>query len=281
MIFLFSQVFSAIRLVFFLKSAGIRVKFPDGYNLTMVGVFFNMVIPGTIGGDVIKGFSLVKTEEEGKGRGAGIIIMDRFVGLLAVIFLAGISAVFLLQKQGAIYGNHRKELNILFTAIGLLVSLFLSLLLFSGNQSARNKLKKFFSVLFRQNIFYQMAAGMGNIGRDYGIIFIGFLISLLIQMSSLAGILVLTGLIPQHLPDAIILAAVSSIVLFCGIVPVTPGNLGWTEFVATFGWSAVGSGAGAAVFFYWRIVTILCSLPWGVLYICGKYRNIETFKNKI
>ena len=34
--------------------------------------------------------------------------------------------------------------------------------------------------------------------------------------------------------------AVSSIIMLFGIVPITPGNLGWTESVATVGWGMLG-----------------------------------------
>jgi len=58
-----------------------------------------------------------------------------------------------------------------------------------------------------------------------------------------------------------------AIVLLFGIIPVTPGNIGWTELVASMGWSVVGSTAGGIIFFYWRIVCIIFSLPGGVLYL--------------
>jgi uncharacterized membrane protein YbhN (UPF0104 family) len=83
----------------------------------------------------------------------------------------------------------------------------------------------------------------------------------------LAGLLVLIRLVPGKLPDIVALTAVSSIVMLFGIIPVTPGNIGWTELVASVGWSVVGSTAGGIIFFYWRIVNILFSLPGGLFYL--------------
>jgi uncharacterized membrane protein YbhN (UPF0104 family) len=65
----------------------------------------------------------------------------------------------------------------------------------------------------------------------------------------------------KDMPGFITLLAVSSIVMLFGIIPVTPGNIGWIELIAAFGWSAVGSDAGAEIFLYWRVVTVCCSLP--------------------
>jgi len=65
----------------------------------------------------------------------------------------------------------------------------------------------------------------------------------------------------------IALVAVSSIVMLLGVIPVTPGNIGWTELLATFGWSTIGSQGGAEIFLSWRITTVICSLLGGFFYL--------------
>jgi hypothetical protein len=69
------------------------------------------------------------------------------------------------------------------------------------------------------------------------------------------------------MPDMIALVAISSIVMLLGVIPVTPGNISWTELLATFGWSAVGSRGGAEIFLSWRIITVICSLLGGLFYL--------------
>jgi uncharacterized membrane protein YbhN (UPF0104 family) len=69
------------------------------------------------------------------------------------------------------------------------------------------------------------------------------------------------------MPDMIALLAISSIVMLLGVIPVTPGNIGWTELLATFGWSTIGSRGGAEIFLSWRIITVICSLLGGLFYL--------------
>jgi uncharacterized membrane protein YbhN (UPF0104 family) len=114
--------------------------------------------------------------------------------------------------------------------------------------------------------FFYIAEGVGKLAKKR-IIFYSFLISLCIQLLSLLGLLILVNLLNTPLPDYLTLMAVSSVVILIGIIPVTPGNIGWVELVASMGWSAIGSNAGGILFFYWRIITILFTLPWGILYI--------------
>ena len=94
-----------------------------------------------------------------------------------------------------------------------------------------------------------------------------FFVSILIQLCSLAGLLILGNIVAEGLRDVIPLVTVSTIVILVSVIPVTPGNLGWTELIAALGWSAAGSNAGATIFLNWRIVTIICSLPWGLVFL--------------
>src|SRR5687768_15359114 len=55
----------------------------------VVGIFFNNLLPSTIGGDAIRAYD---TSRSGVGRAAAvaIVVVDRFVGLLALILFAGV-----------------------------------------------------------------------------------------------------------------------------------------------------------------------------------------------
>jgi glycosyltransferase 2 family protein len=54
----------------------------------LVGVFFNNLLPSTIGGDAIRAYD---TARSGVGRAAAvaIVVVDRFIGLLALMLFAG------------------------------------------------------------------------------------------------------------------------------------------------------------------------------------------------
>lgn len=71
-----------------LKTHKIYLSLWEAYKLNIIGLFFNHVMPGGVGGDVVKAYYIVK--ENPKNRmGAGItVLLDRVFGLYAMTVLA-------------------------------------------------------------------------------------------------------------------------------------------------------------------------------------------------
>ena len=273
LVFLSSQLLASVRILLLLKMIDIPLRFAQGFKLTMIGNFFNMVIPGMIGGDFIKAFLLFRNEEASRGRSAGIVAMDRVLGMFALLFIAGVSFFYLTQRYGEVLRAYSIELQVLLIILGVSVGLFMALFILGKNERVRQKLRRFTSMIFRREIFYHMAEGFGAISKNRGLFIYSLFISLLIQLLSLLGLLIPLNIIHETIPNLIPLTAVSSVIMILGAIPVTPGNIGWTELIAAIGWSAVGSNTGAEVFFYWRMVIIFCSLPGAFLYYSPKKKK--------
>lgn len=270
MVFLVSQALSSLRLTFLLRMIDITLKFAAAFKLTMLGNFYNMVIPGSVGGDVVKGYYLAKAEDNAKGRSSGIVIMDRVIGLVALLLIGGVSLIYILQLNSPVLAPYRGKLGLVIALSAVVSAIFVLLLALGKNRLVRQRLKALALKVFKQGFFYYMIEGLGAVTRKRRYLVFALLISFIVQFLSLAGIFVLSRMLGGAAPETVPLMAVTSVVMLFGVVPVTPGNLGWTELVATFGWSAIGSGNGAEIFFYWRIVTLLCSLPWGLSLIGGR-----------
>lgn len=262
--FLVSQALSAVRLTFLLRMIDVSMGFVQAFKLTMIGNFYNMVIPGSVGGDVVKGYYLAKAEDNAKGRSSGIVIMDRVIGLVALLLIGGVSLIYILQLNSPVLAPYRGKLGLVIALSAVVSAIFVLLLALGKNRLVRQRLKALALKLFRQGFFYYVIEGLGAVTRKRRYLIYALLISFVVQFLSLAGIFVLSRMLGGVAPETISLMAVTSVVMLFGVIPVTPGNLGWTELVATFGWSAIGVNYGAIVFFYWRIVTLLCSLPWGL-----------------
>jgi uncharacterized membrane protein YbhN (UPF0104 family) len=83
------EVLAGIRWHILLRIQGIHLGWARLTMLLLIGVFFNYIIPGGTGGDVVKVFYLLK-ETPGKRSAALLtVVMDRLVGLMALIVLAG------------------------------------------------------------------------------------------------------------------------------------------------------------------------------------------------
>ena len=264
--FLASQILSSLRLIFLLRISSISLQFVQAFKLTMIGNFFNMVIPGMIGGDVIKGYLLTKSEHDSKGKSSGIIVMDRVLGLLALLLVGSLSIVYLLYRCNFTSLPYQKELRLLMIFSMLFLSSIFIILAFTKNSRIRNKLKTLAFRYFRGGFIYYMIEGFAAVTKKRRYLLYTFFISVIIQLFSLIGLFILMQMLGESSLRIIPLLAVSSVVMLVGVVPVTPGNIGWTELIATFSWAAIGSSYGAIVFFYWRVVVLFCSLPWGLFY---------------
>ena len=225
-----------------------------------------MAIPGTIGGDIIKGYYLVKNESVDRGKSAGIILIDRIIGLFSILFIAIISLIYILYKYFGTLNSHVYELKLILKFGVFLSCIVFIFIILAQNQNIRKKMSNILFSVFKKGIIHHMMKGIGVIIKTPFIMLKALIISLLLQLLSLMGLFFLSGIVSENLPNIMSLIAISSIVMLFGMVPVTPGNIGWTETVATIAWKVLGSNAGAAIFLYWRIIIIFCVMPWGFIY---------------
>lgn len=85
-----------------LRSQGIDATFFQALRLTFIGFFFNNVVPGMTGGDVVKAVMIAR---ESKGRGpdaVSTVIVDRVLGLIVLAALAAVVLLFALDTYGTI-----------------------------------------------------------------------------------------------------------------------------------------------------------------------------------
>jgi uncharacterized protein (TIRG00374 family) len=85
-LFNFSKILSAFRLNHFFKSVGCHIS--EKYNLRLyyIGMFYNLFLPGGIGGDGYKVYLLNKHKKTKVKDLISATIIDRFSGLAALVF---------------------------------------------------------------------------------------------------------------------------------------------------------------------------------------------------
>ena len=81
-----------------LRAIGVRVKPKQTFILTWIGMFFNTTLPGAITGDVVKGYYVIKAQqEEGRTRAIMTLLIDRIVGLFGLIVMAFLALILNLE----------------------------------------------------------------------------------------------------------------------------------------------------------------------------------------
>ncbi len=81
----FQSFIAAARLRLITAYLGTKVTFPVSWKLTMTGLFFNQVLPSTIGGDAVKVWLLAQSETWSMRASVHCILIDRALGLLALL----------------------------------------------------------------------------------------------------------------------------------------------------------------------------------------------------
>lgn len=105
--FILSKVFSAVRLNYFFRDLGVRLPAVENLRLYGIGMFYNLFLPGGIGGDGYKVFLLNKFHGTPVKQLLQSVLLDRLNGLVVLIFLmlllvfwADIAIVFPLPVEG-------------------------------------------------------------------------------------------------------------------------------------------------------------------------------------
>src|SRR3989338_9027646 len=79
-------VISTVRWRILKASQGIRLSFKQTLKLVFIGHFFNIVIPGTVSGDLVKVYYMTRRKDKKMAAGFSVF-MDRFVGLFMMVIL--------------------------------------------------------------------------------------------------------------------------------------------------------------------------------------------------
>lgn len=102
-LFFVSKIMSAWRHKILLKSANVLLTHPINYKLYWLGMFYNLFLPGGIGGDGYKVWWLQKHFEVKTKNMIGALLLDRLSGMHAVfvlvlMFLAFVPEFFIYQQ---------------------------------------------------------------------------------------------------------------------------------------------------------------------------------------
>ena len=87
-LFAFSKFLSAVRLNLFFHLLQAPLTAISNLKLYLLGMFYNLFLPGGIGGDAYKGYLIQKEFKPGTKRVVSALLLDRLSGLLVLFILA-------------------------------------------------------------------------------------------------------------------------------------------------------------------------------------------------
>jgi uncharacterized protein (TIRG00374 family) len=218
-----SYLLTSYRWHVLLKAQSIHIGMPRTFVINMVGAFYNSFMPGSTGGDVAKAYYAAKHTPH-RTRAVLTVVVDRIIGLLALLVLGGALAAFqydvpecrhVAQGAGAVVG---------LTLAGLLVFYQPTLRRITG-------LDWLFRRLPMQKQVTQAVHAMDEYGRKPGAAFWAFLCSFPVHVTTIISA-TLAGQ-AFHLPlDFAYYWVIVPVIALVGAIPISPQGAGVMEFFA-------------------------------------------------
>jgi uncharacterized membrane protein YbhN (UPF0104 family) len=232
-LFAFSKVIASFRLNLYFHEIGIKLTQKSNLKLYLLGMFYNLFLPGGIGGDAYKGYIIQKKYKVGAKKTAAVLILDRLSGMLLLFVYACMLAVILKQD----YINQFKWVFIICIPLSIIVFWYLN--------------KQFFN--YTLAVFWKSTGYSALVQLSQLITVWCILKALSIQMDTVAYLFVFL---------------ISSIV---SVLPLTIGGIGSRELTFLYGakWLSLDANTSVSISLVFFLITALISL-FGIYYHFNK-----------
>lgn len=247
-----------------LRSQGISVAYVKALKLSFIGFFFNIFMPGSVGGDFIKAYYIAKQQEEKKTAAVTSVFLDRVIGLFSLVLLATLAV---LSNFDFFWAKSEFRLLALFL---FSISLFLGgtgvLFLFLGF-SFPKKLKKKLdpdSKSFFIRTFSQVYLSLSLYKRQPRYIVYTVSLSLVAHCITVFSCYLLGQALGETHFELLSYYALIPLGMVIQAVPLSFGSWGVGEYVFFLIFQRAGAGnlnQGANVCFLWH----LCTTCWNLI----------------
>ncbi len=256
-----------------LAAAGVPSGYGRAMRLCFIGYFFNNVMPGLTGGDLVRAVLVTRGLDEHRARAAMSVLVDRFIGLFGLLALGVLVLLFVDFSDSA---DPRRLGQVKWAVVLVFVG---------GVAGVRAYLSPTLRRLFRMDALLQRLPMADKFQRldeailvyrgHRGRVMLAFLLSMVLQA---AGVMAFWAM-GQALGAGLALAdnfAVYPVVQTISSVPVAPAGWGYGDFL--FGKFFQGFGStftlGVAVSVIFRLTTQLgVGLIGGVVWVLSKERG--------
>jgi uncharacterized protein (TIRG00374 family) len=250
---------------------GFGISYREAFSLSMIGLLFTVVIPGSVGGDVIKAYYVGTRVPKRRAHALTTILMDRFLGLLSLLTLC---------TAGVCWNAHVILANKVMTTLAtFVVAAFLgsSLLLIAAvlfSNQVTGLLRRLVERVPLAHHAVKSFEALEAFRTKPGVLLIGVLITLPSHLIACLGMRVAMGMVgAADMPLERFLLIVP-LGLISTVIPLSPGGVGIGQ-AAFFGLGeALSRGTGADVsnaFTVYQTLQVAVYLSGFVSYLSHKH----------
>jgi hypothetical protein len=272
LVFPLTFIITAFRWQELLKALDVRLPIERTFVLNMVGAFFNTFMPGSTGGDVLKAY-YVALQTHHRTRAVMSVVVDRVIGLLALIILGGTMAGYAAWR----WHIHQTAGVALFslaivlcTAAGLTVFYTPILCRLTGLEWILHRLPM-------QERVHKAVEAMHLYGRRPGLVTAALLASFPVHAVVILSAFFAGTAFGLHIPWYYYWTVVPVAVL-AGAIPISPQGAGVMEYFAILLLAPIHCSAAEAVVLTMsiRLVQVLWNLAGGAFVLRGGYHKPTT-----
>jgi hypothetical protein len=211
------------------------------FSLTLIGAFFNNLLPGAVGGDAVKAYYLYRDTGKG-GKSIASVFLDRYVGYAGLLCIGLVSGLLAFQDLAAVGMQWISPL--------LFAAFIAGSLVVFGLRIGR----RFSTVADFYDFFHERV-------RDRGAMAKTFLLSLAVQGLAILMVWLIALGLGQH-PSFAALFVFVPIIFTVMMVPLSISGLGIREgaFVLLFGLTGISAEASTTISFLWFLSIAAVSL---------------------
>jgi len=277
-------IVGGIRWKMLLAAQEIRTTQYRAFELTMIGLFFNNVMPGLTGGDVVKAYYAAKLTADKKTHAVVTVLLDRIIGMVALGVVAGVAILVGIVSSEALADASYRE-------AAWFVLIFVAISLAGGIAFYSRRLRRLLSGWVGAMPGYRRVRRIGIVDKAVGlakrvdsalfmyrtkkrVLLNATLISFVAHASAILAIYFFgraLGITRVALRHYFAVVPVGFIISSIGVTP-SGWGLGEVVFKVLFGAVGVAGTAAVTMSVIYRLTQALWTLPGGVMLLFQRER---------
>jgi len=252
-----------------LRAAGLSVSWYESLRLTSLGLFFNLVVPGITGGDLVKALLAARAHPQHKHAALVSIAFDRLLGLLCMVLLAA----FAVLLSGETFAEIRTPV-----LVAALAGVLGSVAMLSRGLRRMLGLDRLLARLPLAGTIAKLDEAVMTYSSRPGELSLCVALSFVNHLTVIGGILVLGRAFGDTVLASTSYFAIAPVATIVSALPIAPGGWGFGEAAYSYLFAMLGASAaiGLATSITFRLLQMAISLVAGLfLFVPGSARLAE------
>ena len=265
--FLTASALGVVRWQVLLRAQGIRLPWGRTFQLTYIGNFFNIALPGAVSGDLIKAIYIGKEVEGKRARAFGSILFDRITGLSALVIVCAAALAIGFEHFWGTPMFRAVQVFVSIAAAGFFGFYAYLLLIRDGHDPLLRLLERWSQRQARIGSILRVYEGLRQYHRNRGAVLQALLISIVVQVLIAFMCSRLALALNESQIHLLPILVVVPLGLLATAIPLLPGGVG-TGHVAFFTlFALIGSQRGGDIFTLFLVMNLALGAVGGLIYL--------------